>query len=69
MQPVGLTDTQGTRRASGPGGVAPATDLGQSEPTAAQPVPEPATMLLFGAGMTCVALYRRRRLDLEPIQP
>ena len=50
------TDSSGTPVSSSP-------HDGKQDPP--EPVPEPSTILLFGLGLTGLAVYRRRRRDEE----
>lgn len=49
--------------ATDPGADQNAADSDQQDPP--EPIPEPSTILLFGLGVTGLAVYRRRRRDEE----
>lgn len=44
----------------------PAQPLPQPVPEPPQPVPEPGTIFLMGAGLTGLAVYRKRRKHADP---
>ncbi len=69
LTPLGPTSPSGPTTppdADGSQVIGAATDDGRPAQPLPQPVPEPGTIFLMGAGLTGLAVYRKRRKHADP---